>query len=74
MAAARRLGWSWEQIGDALELLHAMVQRGEPRWKVRVRIASTAFWVLAHTVLELSLGLAGAVVRVATGRSGEGGR
>jgi len=60
-----------EQVGDALETVHAMVLRGEPRWKVRVHVASTAFWVLAHTALELSLRLAGKVVRLATGRSSD---
>jgi hypothetical protein len=63
-----------EQMGDALESLHDMVRRGEPMWKVRARIASTAFWVLAHTALELSLRLAGAVVRLATGRNGDAER
>jgi len=60
-----------EQVGDALETVHAMVLRGEPRWKVHVHVASTAFWVLAHTALELSLRLAGKVVRLATGRSSD---
>jgi hypothetical protein len=60
-----------EQMGDALESIHAMVLRGEPAWKVRLRVASAAFWVLAHTALELSLRLAGEVVRVATGRSSD---
>lgn len=60
-----------EQVGDALETVHAMVLRGEPRWKVSVHVASTAFWVLAHTALELSLRLAGKVVRLATGRSSD---
>jgi hypothetical protein len=60
-----------EQMGDALESIQAMVLRGEPAWKVRLRVASAAFWVLAHTALELSLRLAGEVVRVATGRSSD---
>lgn len=60
-----------EQMGDALESIHALVLRGAPAWKVRLRVGSAAFWVLAHTALELSRRLAGEVLRVATGRSSD---
>jgi hypothetical protein len=50
-----------EQIGDALELIHKLVLAGAPKWKVRAQVASTTFWVLAHTGLELALRVAGAV-------------
>ncbi|HEX8434437.1 hypothetical protein [Archangium sp.] len=50
-----------EQMGDALELIHTLVREGAPKWKVRAKVASTTFWVLAHTGLELVLRVAGAV-------------
>jgi hypothetical protein len=50
-----------EQVGDALELIHQMVREGAPAWKVQAQVASTAFWVLAHTGLELALRVVGAV-------------
>jgi hypothetical protein len=50
-----------EQIGDALESIHEMVRAGAPKWKVQAKVARTLFWLLAHTGLELALGIAGAV-------------
>jgi hypothetical protein len=50
-----------EQVGDALELIHEMVREGAPKWKVRAKVASTTFWVLAHSGLELVLRVAGVV-------------
>jgi hypothetical protein len=50
-----------EQVGDALEHMHKLVREGAPKWKVRLKVATTTFWVLAHSGLELVLRVAGAV-------------
>ncbi|PTL82157.1 hypothetical protein [Vitiosangium sp. GDMCC 1.1324] len=41
-----------EELGDALEAIHKMVQEGQPRWRIQVRILSTLFWVSAHSVQD----------------------
>lgn len=39
-----------EEIGDALELIQRLQALGAPRWQIRLKIASTVFWVLVNGV------------------------
>lgn len=39
-----------EEIGDAMEVIVRMVDHGQPAWRVYLKVASTVFWVLLHTV------------------------
>jgi hypothetical protein len=49
-----------EEIGDAMEVIHRMVYHGRPRWMVRLKVATTYFWVITHAVLDYAIKLAGA--------------
>ena len=42
-----------EELGDACELIQRLVAEGRPRWLVRVKIATTVFWVAVHAVGHL---------------------
>ncbi len=50
-----------EEIGDALEVIQRVAADGQPRWpwRVAVKVASTAFWVLVNAVREMAAGLLG---------------
>lgn len=41
-----------EEIGDALELIARFVAEGRPRRFIYLKIATTIFWVLVHTVRD----------------------
>jgi hypothetical protein len=37
-----------EELGDAMEHVCSMVERGAPRWHVYFKVLTTIFWVLLH--------------------------
>jgi hypothetical protein len=54
-----------EDVGDALETIHAMERAGCSRFQIRVKIVTTYLWVLVAIVREL--------VAAATGRKSPNG-
>ncbi len=56
-----------EEIGDAQEYIHRMVEARRPRWMIYVKVATTFFWTLTHSVLE-------SLTRVASAMRGMSGR
>jgi hypothetical protein len=40
-----------EEIGDALEIIHQLTKAGRPMLSVYLRVATTFFWVLVHSLL-----------------------
>jgi len=48
-----------EEIGDALEEIAALVERSAGRWQIRLKIASTTFWLLINAVREVSSAVRG---------------
>jgi hypothetical protein len=54
-----------------MEVIHRMVHAGKPQWMIRVKIATTFFWVITHAMLDYAIKLATAV-RAITRRRGGG--
>jgi len=48
-----------EEVCDALELLHRLHAEGAPRWTLRLKVASTCFWVLINSIRFFVSGLKG---------------
>lgn len=48
-----------EDVGDALETIHAMERAGCSRLKIKVKVVSTYFWVFIAVVRELVAALTG---------------
>jgi hypothetical protein len=48
-----------EEVGDALEVVAAMEKAGCPRYKIRLKVGFTIFWVLLNALRELIAGLKG---------------
>jgi hypothetical protein len=46
-----------EEIGDALEVIHAMVKNQRSAWAIYLKVARTIFWVCTHAVLEKVVGV-----------------
>lgn len=59
-----------EEIGDALEQIHAMVKARRPRWFIYVKVVTTFFWVGVHTGLHYAERIAG-IIGKATGGKGD---
>ena len=59
-----------EEIGDALEQIHAMATARRPRWFIYVKVATTFFWVAVHTGLHYAERVAG-IIGKATGSKGD---
>jgi hypothetical protein len=57
-----------EELGDALEFIGRMIDERRPRVLVRIKIATTCFWVLLHTGLHYSERVAG-IWSTATGKN-----
>jgi hypothetical protein len=49
-----------EEIGDALELIHRWVKARRPKWMIYLKVATTFFWVLTHSVLDWIIKAGGA--------------
>ena len=57
-----------EEIGDAQEYIHRMVAAHRPRWMIYLKVVTTYFWILTHS-------LAAAITRAADAvRSLSGGK
>jgi hypothetical protein len=56
-----------EEIGDAMEAIHHMVQNGRPKSFIYTKIATTFFWVFLHTALHYAERIAG-IWKAATGK------
>jgi hypothetical protein len=61
-----------EELGDALEALHKMVQEGQPKWKIQARILSTLCWVSAHSVQDCVHEFVGMETAAAGSSNGKG--
>ncbi|MFP2905950.1 hypothetical protein ACLESD_13010 [Pyxidicoccus sp. 3LFB2] len=59
-----------EEIGDALEQIHAMVKARRPRWFITIKVSTTFFWVAVHTGLHYAERVAG-IIGKATGGKGD---
>jgi len=55
-----------EEIGDALEIIHAMARDQRPAWAIYLRVARTFFWVGMHTVQHHVVGWLIGIVKIAT--------
>jgi hypothetical protein len=53
----RRL-WE-EELGDALEVLHALRAAGAPRWQLNLKIFSTLTWSLVNALREVMSAVTG---------------
>lgn len=53
----RRL-WE-EELGDALEVLHALRKSGAPGWQIRLKILSTVAWGLVNALREVMSAVTG---------------
>ena len=53
----RRL-WE-EELGDALEVLHALRKSGAPPWQIQVKIFSTFAWSLVNALREVMSAVTG---------------
>jgi hypothetical protein len=42
-----------DEIGDALEEIHRMIQQGAPRWEVWLRIGGGVFWTCVNAMREI---------------------
>lgn len=53
-----------EEIGDALELIHQLVEAGRPKWFIWTKVVTTFWWASVHTCVyyvEKALGIKKAV-------------
>jgi hypothetical protein len=40
-----------EEIGDAQEYIHRMVKAHRPRWMIYLKVGTTYFWILTHSLM-----------------------
>jgi hypothetical protein len=59
-----------EEIGDALEQIHAMAKARRPRWFIYLKVGTTFIWVTVHTGLHYAERIAG-IIGKATGGKGD---
>lgn len=45
-----------EEIGDAMEVIAMLTQRGRPAWHIYVKLFATIFWVFVHAAHEVIKG------------------
>lgn len=57
-----------EEIADAREMIHQMAQAGRPKCFIAIKVATTYFWLVVHTLLHFGERVAG-IVKVVTGKS-----
>ncbi|WP_434390607.1 hypothetical protein [Melittangium boletus] len=58
-----------EEVGDALEYINKMRAMKKPSWLVFLKVVSTFWWVIIHTLLHYTERIAG-IMKTAIGKSG----
>jgi hypothetical protein len=56
-----------EEIGDAQEYIHRMVKAHRPRWMIYLKVGTTYFWILTHSLVSF-IARAADAVRSLSGR------
>jgi hypothetical protein len=59
-----------EEIGDALEVIHELAKAQRPRFFIYIKVITTYWWVLLHTLLHYGERVAG-IVSLARGKGGD---
>jgi hypothetical protein len=57
-----------EEIGDALEIICSMQKAGRPKWLVYLKVVTTFWWVILHTLLHYAERMAG-ILSLSAGKS-----